>query len=377
MADRQTAVTLTAGGSSGCRNAARRVASATDRIQIVARERKVQHVQAAVCDPPRSPQGAVDEHVAAPELAGRIEGGGGLGVEEARAVGVGEEHVVVLGQEPHRRGYLRVGQLAVRDIPQRSPCLIRPLPELRAEAVEDGGDAREPGPRRDVRRGRRAERAQVAEDEVVDGGRGGERTPEPRLGRRHRDLMRAAEEPARRHLHEGEVVPAGVRERGRVVRGKALAQRCAERGQGERLLAQQRTRPLEDRIEIDAGEGRPHLGMRGQLPVEDGPEQRPEREAVVGRQQMDGAADRGDPDHLPLDEQRPQVGCGERLPGATRGAGYGFVGTCAWSPTRWCTADSASSGARSSRSCRCSVVRFSVRAVIASHVTGDGRTESS
>ncbi len=311
MADRQTAVTVTAGGSSGCRNAGEAGRLGDRRIQIVARERKVQHVEAAVCDPPRSPQGAVDEHVTAPELAGRVEGGAGLRVEEARAVGMGEEHVVVLGQEPHRRGCLRVGQLAVRDIPQGSPCVIRPLPELRAEAVEDGGDAGEPGPRRNVRRRRRAERAQVAEDEVVDGGRGGERTPEPRLGRRHRDLMRAAEEPARWNLHEGEVVPARVRERGRVVRGEALAQRCAERGQGERLVAQQRPRPLEDRIEIDAGEGRPHLGMRGQLPVEDGPEQRPEAEAVVGREEMDGAADRGDPDHLPLDEQRPQVGCVE------------------------------------------------------------------
>src|SRR5258705_98623 len=120
-------------------------------------------------------------------------------------------------------------------------------------------------------RGRWAERAQVAEDEVVDGGRGGERTPEPRLGRRHRDLMRAAEEASRWNLHKGEVVPARVRERRRVVRGEALAQRCAERGEGERLVAQQRPGPLEDRTEIDAGEGRPHLGMRGQLPVEDGP----------------------------------------------------------------------------------------------------------
>ena len=51
--------------------------------------------------------------------------------------------------------------------------------------------------------------------------------------------------------------------------------------------------------------------MGGQLPVEDGPEQRPEPEAVVRRQQMDGAADRGDPDHLSLDQQRPEVGCVE------------------------------------------------------------------
>ena len=117
----QTAVALTAGGSSGCRNAASRVASSSDRVEIVASERNVQHVEAAVRDPPRSPQGAVDEHVTAPELAGRVEGGAGLGVEEARAVGVGEEDVVVLGQEPHRGGCLRVGQLAVRDIPERAP----------------------------------------------------------------------------------------------------------------------------------------------------------------------------------------------------------------------------------------------------------------
>ena len=109
------------------------------------------------------------------------------------------------------------------------------------------------------------------------------------------------------------MVPAGIGEGGRIVLGEALAQRGAEGGQGERLRAQQLPRPREDGAEIDAGEGRPHLGMGGQLPVEDGPEQRPEAEAVVGREEMDGAADRGDPNHLALDEQRSQVGCVERL----------------------------------------------------------------
>ena len=93
-----------------------------------------------------------------------------------------------------------------------------------------------------------------------------------------------AEEPARRHLDEREVVPARVGQSGRVVRGKALAERSAKRGQGERLLGQQRSRPLQHRGQVDPGEGRPHLGMGGQLSVEDGPEQRPEREAVVGRE---------------------------------------------------------------------------------------------
>ena len=144
---------------------------------------------------------------------------------------------------------------------------------------------------------------------------------QPRLCSGHRDLMRAAEQSARGHLHEREVVPAGVRERRRIVGGIALGQRRAEGGKRKRLRAEQRSRPVEDRIQVDARETRAHLGMCSQLPVEDGPEQRPEREAIVGRQQVDGAADRGDPHHLSLRRATCRGRVRRTPPGATRGPG--------------------------------------------------------
>ena len=99
-------------------------------------------------------------------------------------------------------------------------------------------------------------------------------TAEAWLGRRHGDLVRAPEEPSRRYLHEREVVPAGECESGCVVSGEAPAERCAQGRQGERLLAQQRPRPVQH------GRRRPHtlkgganLGMGRELAIEDGPEQ--------------------------------------------------------------------------------------------------------
>ena len=67
------------------------------------------------------------------------------------------------------------------------------------------------------------------------------------------------------------------------------------------------------------GEGRPDIGMCGELSIEDRPEQRPQAEAILRRQEMDGAADRGDPDHAPLDQQRPELRLRRTLPSATRG----------------------------------------------------------
>jgi hypothetical protein len=125
--------------------------------------------------------------------------------------------------------------------------------------------------------------------------------------------VRAPEEPTRRHLNEREVVAAGECESGCVVLGKALAQRAAQGRQGKGLRAQQRPRPGQHGRQVDIHEGRTNLGMGGELAVEDGPEERPEREAVVSRQQVDRAANRCDPDDLAFDQEPPQFGCGERV----------------------------------------------------------------
>ena len=79
------------------------------------------------------------------------------------------------------------------------------------------------------------------------------------------------------------------------MRRETLAQCCAECGQGERRLAQQHPRPGQDGREIDPCEGRPDVAMCGELAVEDRLEQWPQPEAIVGRQEVDGAADGGDP----------------------------------------------------------------------------------
>ena len=109
------------------------------------------------------------------------------------------------------------------------------------------------------------------------------------------------------------MVATGICESSRVMLGEALAQRRAECGEGERPLAQQRLRPGQDRREIDPCQGRPYIPMGGELSIEDRPEQRPQTEAVLRRQEMDGAADRRDPDHASLDQRRPEIRLLERF----------------------------------------------------------------
>jgi hypothetical protein len=116
------------------------------------------------------------------------------------------------------------------------------------------------------------------------------------------------------------MVAAREDERRCVIGREALAERSAKRRQGERLPAQQLARPRENRVEVDPDEGGTELPVRGELAVEDGPEQRPQAEAVVGRQQMDGAADRGDAHHPALDQQRLELGGRKRVePSPQRG----------------------------------------------------------
>ena len=53
--------------------------------------------------------------------------------------------------------------------------------------------------------------------------------------------------------------------------------------------------------------------MRSELSIEDRPEQRPQTEAILRRQEVDGAADRRDPDYAPLDQLRPEIRLLERF----------------------------------------------------------------
>ena len=152
-------------------------------------------------------------------------------------------------------------------------------------------------------RRRRAERAEVAQHDVVDRRVGGERRVEPCLGGGDRHLAAPAPQPAWRYLDEREQAPAGVGERGGVEVGEVLRQRAAQLGAGVRLLGEHGPAGVEHRREVDSPERRPEVPVPGELGVEHGLHQRSQDERVGGGDEVDRAAHHDDADDLAVGEQ--------------------------------------------------------------------------
>ena len=105
-----------------------------------------------------------------------------------------------------------IGPRSIRQVEELAAALVAERHEPRPQPLEHGGEPGEPRPRRDVGRRRGAERPEVAQDDVV------QRRPRRAAGRAttppSRTLAaRSSPEAARRHLHQRELAPAGVRER--------------------------------------------------------------------------------------------------------------------------------------------------------------------
>ena len=148
--------------------------------------------------------------------------------EHPAPLGVREQDVVVLGQEADGRRRLRIGPRRVGQVEELAAVLVAEGPQARPEALDDLAQPGQPAPGRHVGDGRRAERGEVPEHDVVERRPARERTAEPRLGGREPDLRRRAPDAAGRHLDEREPAATGEGERRRVAaRGTA---RPAPRG---------------------------------------------------------------------------------------------------------------------------------------------------
>ena len=135
-------------------------------------------------DPPGPGEDAVDQDRAHRGPVARRQRDGPPGRDDPRAVGVAEQDVVVLGQEPHRRGRVRIRARGVRQVEQLAPALVAEGPEPRPQAVEHDAQPGQAGPRLGIHDRRRPERGQVAEDQRLQRRARLERPAEPGLHRR-------------------------------------------------------------------------------------------------------------------------------------------------------------------------------------------------
>ena len=133
--------------------------------------------------------------------------------DDPAAVLVPELDIVVGRQEARRGRRVRVGEQTVRDVEQLLAVLVAERSELRSQRLHVRFELRQPRPRLDVHHARRAERAQVAQDQVGRVGRGANVAPEPQASRREDRLATLAPHGAGRRLDQGHQIADSVRER--------------------------------------------------------------------------------------------------------------------------------------------------------------------
>ena len=228
------------------------------------------------------------------------------GRHDPAAVGVAEQHVVVLRQEPHRRRHVRPGPGRVRQVEQLPPVLGPVRTQLGPEPVDHLGQPGQPGPVLHVGDRGRAERGQVTQDQPVRRRIGGERTVEPVRGQPVQRPPAAAPDPARRQLHHRHQRPGGLGQRDLRPLRPALVQQPAQLAEGPRLLGDQRARRRGQLGRVDAVQ--PGAEARPGHPLQRRLQHRPQRRAVGRADQVDGRALQRDPDRVPARHRRGQLG---------------------------------------------------------------------
>ena len=126
--------------------------------------------------------------------------------------------------------------------PRSSRNVRRPRPQPFDDLAEPG----QPGPRRHVGGGRRAEGGEVAEHDVVDRRPLDQRTAEPRLGGGRRHLAALSPQAPGRHLDEGQPVAAGERQRAGILVRVPLGDQPAQLADAARALLEERAERGDD-----------------------------------------------------------------------------------------------------------------------------------
>ncbi len=274
-------------------------------------------------DSPDGAEVAVDEERTLRRLRRRGEPADRLGNKPA-AVVVGQDDIVVLGEEAGRSGRVGMGSRRVGKVVQLPAALVAEGAEPRPEPVGDLADAGEPAPGGDVGVARRAERGKVAKHHLVDARVGLDGLTEPCLGSGESDLGVALPQAARRSLDQGQMIAAGVGQGGAVVAGEALLECGAKLGAVERALGEDVPAGGLHRVDVDGDEAGRVVTMVGELPVEHRLHEWPQDEAIVGGDEVDRAPHHDDPHELSLFDQRRELAGVERFHPRPQG-GVGVV----------------------------------------------------
>ena len=134
---------------------------------------------AVTVDPPLAAEHAVEEDRASRSAVAGRKRDAPARRDDPGPVRVSEQDVVVFGQEPRRSRHVGAGSRRVDEVEQLAVPLVPEGRQPGPEPLDDGPQPGKAGPGLDVHDRRRAERGQVAEDELVDGRVGLRRPAEP------------------------------------------------------------------------------------------------------------------------------------------------------------------------------------------------------
>ena len=220
--------------------------------------------------------------------------------------GVGQQDVVVLGEESRGCRSVRVGSARVGQVEQLAAPLVAERPKHRPQTVEHLTHSGQPAPRRHIGSTGRAEGGEVAHHDAVDGRVRLDRPAQPGLrGRVHR-LRRAPPDPAggtwtmaRRFRHARASAAA-------FASGNCSAERPAELMAGARPFLEERAGERDHGLEVDVAQVRGVLPVTSHLLIQHRLDEWPQHQGVVGADQVDRAADDHDPDDGPIPQQLRQ-----------------------------------------------------------------------
>ena len=154
------------------------------------------------------------------------------------------------------------------------------------------------------------------------------------------------------------MIATGIRERPRVELREALGENRPELRACEGPLAERSPCDREHRLEVQVSERRAELRMAGELTVKDGLHQRPEDERVRGRDEVDRPAHDDDPHHLARLEELGELLGPEALEPRPESR-VRVMRFLRLKSDEVLNRVERRQGARSRRSCRASVARFS------------------
>ena len=257
-------------------------------------------------DPPRPGVHPVDQDRAHRRTVPGRQRDASTGRDDARPVGVPDQHVVVFGQEPRRGRDVGIGSWRIGKVEQFAPFLIADGDQIRSQRFDRRAETGHAGPRLDVGDRRRSEGREVPDDPAGCVGPLIDPSAQPALHGRPGDRTAPTPDTAWRDLDERQVSGDGVCHRLLVTVRPACGEAPAEGCPTERRVVHDPATEGDQGVRLDSLEPLCE-GTRGEAACQRGLCPRSQREGIACRDEVDRRAHQRGPDGRAILDRRRKM----------------------------------------------------------------------